>query len=1036
MSEQQNQTENRGGRGKRRWLRIVLSLLVLLAVLVALGPTIISTAPVRRVVLEQVNSRINGRLSVESWSIGWFSGVNLKNVSLQDNQSQAVLDVQSASLQPSYSSLLGANPDLGKIIVQTLRLEIHVDQEGRTNLEDILRPAEPGKPSGKRAKFELQIKDGTVVIHHPQAGTVSLDELQSNLQMPAGNGPVKFELRCALSGQAGRGQIQANGSIPRSSDGDIVSEQITLHAKVNLDNLDLRMLQPLLRMADWDLQLVGLINVNAEGDVRTLHTIELSGEVRSPEIIISGQALKADQLHIPNFQANIQARLGDNQLDLEKLDMLCDLAAAKAKGKIYLRSKSEKEILGSTLLQGQLTANLSDILNQLPATLSLRKDLKVTGGTITANYTIISSRDTTEFLGTAAVSDLQGNLADRAVRLDAPVEFNFDLAGSKQELQIRQASVSSSFGNCTAKGTPDALAFQGQIELDKLTEEAAKFIDLAPLRFAGHVLCDGNISSKDRRIDFGVNLAASDLLISGLGRGDLREPSVKLNAKGSLAKTQQGRISAVIINQAAIVSDLLRADLSGRADLEPLSANANVQFQADLAKLARWLTVFERLDPKTELAGQLQGSARYSESAGEKKLMVDSKASDLHLRFPGKFAITKQEAALFIEGSVRPASEKIELLGFNLTSSIITAKSYRSSEPGGPEGQDGVSVQVNCNLERLSKAIESWPKSWPKLRDTATAELHLSSLPYKGTLSQRLASPDLSGQVAFDQQQFFGLTIGPGKIGLQLNKGLLKISRSTIDVNTGKMNLQALVNPFQKNDKPFLTITEPIKLLENVQINPEVSERLLKFINPIFANTHEVSGTASFDCQHLLINQPRNWSRNAEIRGLFSSKNLRIQSRAGLIKDLTGALGLDLGAKVGEVKPISIQLADEKVSYRDMHIVFGPLLDLSFSGQVGLDETINMRLGLPIVPAMVGNNPKWIKLLGDQRIYVPITGTINKPRLDLQAIPALVKQELTKALEKTIQDITTPKEGSKQIEDLLQDLLKFKPLPEIPELQP
>ena len=126
-------------------------------------------------------------------------------------------------------------------------------------------------------------------------------------------------------------------------------------------------------------------------------------------------------------------------------------------------------------------------------------------------------------------------------------------------------------------------------------------------------------------------------------------------------------------------------------------------------------------------------------------------------------------------------------------------------------------------------------------------------------------------------------------------------------------------------------------------------------------------------------------------------------------------LGLDLTTKLGEVKPVTIELADGVVSYKDMHILFGPLVDLSFSGRVGLDGKLDMKVGLPIMPAMLGNRPELIKYLGDQRIYLPITGTVDNPKLDILNLPKILEPLISEALRRL---------AAEKIGQLFEDLLK------------
>src|SRR5688500_28085 len=82
-------------RRRRRWPWVIVGIVVLLLLLVLLAPTIVSTAPVRSMIVGIVNDNLNGKLAINDWSIGWTSGVTLEGVKLEDEKGVRVLEVAS-----------------------------------------------------------------------------------------------------------------------------------------------------------------------------------------------------------------------------------------------------------------------------------------------------------------------------------------------------------------------------------------------------------------------------------------------------------------------------------------------------------------------------------------------------------------------------------------------------------------------------------------------------------------------------------------------------------------------------------------------------------------------------------------------------------------------------------------------------------------------------------------------------------------------------------------------------------------------------
>ena len=73
-------------RRRRRWLWVLGGLLLVLLALVALLPTIASTAWVRSMVVARANKGLNGRLVIDDWSVSWTGGIKVTGLRIFDAQ--------------------------------------------------------------------------------------------------------------------------------------------------------------------------------------------------------------------------------------------------------------------------------------------------------------------------------------------------------------------------------------------------------------------------------------------------------------------------------------------------------------------------------------------------------------------------------------------------------------------------------------------------------------------------------------------------------------------------------------------------------------------------------------------------------------------------------------------------------------------------------------------------------------------------------------------------------------------------------------
>ena len=603
-----NETGGVGEKKKRRrWLKILLLLLVGVAVLIGLGPTIVSTGPVRRMVLQRVNRQINGELSINSWSIGWLSGVSLRGISLRDKESQPVATVESVSLNPSYLSLLGQRARLGKVNIQKPHLDIRFRPDGQTNLEQIgiLPGPKPVEPTRKQISFDLQVNDGTVIIHRPEAALLSINNIKADIQMASGKEPLDFRVSCDFADEQGGGQLEAQGHIPRQNDGQLELAQLEAKAAIDVKRFALGLISPLLQRAGLDLSVSGLLDAKVNAELHGLQNVQLFCQANCPDIHLSGELLKTDHFHVRDFSSKVQVGYQDNKLNLETLQLASKLGGIQAQGVAYFTPDGKQAAVGSGRLNGELNFDLPKILNQLPATVRLRQGLKIISGELTAKYNLNSDNGKTALLGSAVLKNLQGSVQGKAVALDGPLELSFDLAHDKEGLTIQQLSLNSSFARLSASGRLDNFQFDSQIELANLNTQLARFIDLGKLNFAGEVFCNGDIRRKNQQLDFRLGLSGKELYLSGLGLQDLHEPAVQLDIEGFVSEIENKQKTAVTVKQAHLSSETAQVQLAGEVNLQPMTMAAKVQVNSDLAKLWNLTSLFRQLPKDIQLQGNL-----------------------------------------------------------------------------------------------------------------------------------------------------------------------------------------------------------------------------------------------------------------------------------------------------------------------------------------------------------------------------------------------------------------------------------------------
>lgn len=163
------------------WAIFFGSALFLLLLFLAMLPTMLGMGMVRRLVLNQVNDSLAGKVVVEDWSFGWITGVKVKGVRVEDDTGNPVIEVGQIKVDYPLAKLLVASLHADTISIRDVKFDIHLFADGTNNLQRIAKPASPETPQGEPKKIPsdadaapMVIPDVSAVVKLDGAGRVTL----------------------------------------------------------------------------------------------------------------------------------------------------------------------------------------------------------------------------------------------------------------------------------------------------------------------------------------------------------------------------------------------------------------------------------------------------------------------------------------------------------------------------------------------------------------------------------------------------------------------------------------------------------------------------------------------------------------------------------------------------------------------------------------------------------------------------------------------------------------------------------------------
>ncbi len=245
-----------------------------------------------------------------------------------------------------------------------------------------------------------------------------------------------------------------------------------------------------------------------------------------------------------------------------------------------------------------------------------------------------------------------------------------------------------------------------------------------------------------------------------------------------------------------------------------------------------------------------------------------------------------------------------------------------------------------------------------------------------------------------------GLNFGSTDVDIQIQNGLLNIAPFTTTVNEGQFSFAGQAD--FKEKVPLFRIAKPMQIVKDVKVNDEVTSKLLKYVNPIFADAVSVSGFANFDCEQLAIPLKAESKNDTVVVGTISMNRVRLQGSNLMGQILTTSGGDPRGTDM-TIHPTRFALQKGYLRYEDMQVDVGDN-PINFKGVIGLDKSLDMTVTLPYTSE--GRTVRVGRETRGRRITLPLKGTVDKPELDMgKLLEEQLKGELENQAQKLLEDL-------------------------------
>lgn len=248
----------------------------------------------------------------------------------------------------------------------------------------------------------------------------------------------------------------------------------------------------------------------------------------------------------------------------------------------------------------------------------------------------------------------------------------------------------------------------------------------------------------------------------------------------------------------------------------------------------------------------------------------------------------------------------------------------------------------------------------------------------------------VDGEVGFDLAgaDVYGIQLGPTPIILRARGGEVRVDPIGTTLNEGHVRLEPEILMADSRGEPVLRLGKN-STIRDARINDEVSRRVLAFVAPILEGTTRASGLVSVDLDRAEIPLGPGRARAAQVDGSVVFADVAF-APGPLAADLLGAIGRR-EATLRLDRPVTLTIADGRVNQSGLAIPLGDLTRVELAGWVDFDRNLDLTASLPVTPALLGNNPLLTDIAAGTQVRLPVTGTLDHPRVDRDALAAGLK---------------------------------------------
>ena len=370
--------------------------------------------------------------------------------------------------------------------------------------------------------------------------------------------------------------------------------------------------------------------------------------------------------------------------------------------------------------------------------------------------------------------------------------------------------------------------------------------------------------------------------------------------------------------------------------------------------------------------------------------MVQAQGSDQEINFSAKGNIEPSAGSVSLVGRYSRTADRVEFSDCRLDSRFGDVTAIGRLDDVGGARRFELQGQVAPDFATVT--------SWLQEHVEPGAMLTGQGRPFRlaGTLSGVEPLKSIEGDLGINltEADIYGIKLGPTPLLLRARGGQILVDPISTTLNEGHIRLEPEVVLSDSQGDPILRFGKN-STIRDARINDEVSRRVLAFVAPILEGTTRATGRVSLDLDHAEFPLRSARARRVLVDGQVVFTDVAF-APGPLAEDLLAAIGRR-DATLRLDRPVTLTIADGRINQSGLALPIGDLTRIELAGWVDFDRNLALTATLPVTPAMLGNNDFLTDLVAGTQVRLPISGTLNRPQIDQDALTASLK-DLGKSL--------------------------------------